>query len=175
MDKSDLKALIKQIVLKTTKSTSNTIDLNNIDSNINLESARFPLLEKFPPLKKVIIDLFTNQYELFISETQFVAPKPTSFRVILANNQFIYLTYLGKSWVAQVEGKKYYLNNLDEEERACESIARILSYGNPSETQPTEGEAPEEETPEPPSKKKKSKEPKEEPITTKPEDNEETV
>jgi hypothetical protein len=42
---------------------------------------------------------------------------------------------MGRSWIAQVEGKKYYLLNLPEEERAVEAIARILRYGAP------EGEA----------------------------------
>ena len=32
-------------------------------------------------------------------------------------------------WIAQVEGKKYYLLNLPEEEMATKSIARILRYG----------------------------------------------
>jgi hypothetical protein len=39
------------------------------------------------------------------------------------------LTYSPRSWVAQIEGKKYYLLNLSEEESATEAIARILSYG----------------------------------------------
>ena len=38
---------------------------------------------------------------------------------------------MGRSWIAQVEGKKYYLLNLPEEERAVEAIARILRYGAP--------------------------------------------
>jgi hypothetical protein len=36
---------------------------------------------------------------------------------------------MGRSWIAQIEGKKYYLLNLPEEERAVEAIARILRYG----------------------------------------------
>ena len=39
------------------------------------------------------------------------------------------LAYTPRSWVAQVEGKKYYLLNLDEEEFAALAIARILQYG----------------------------------------------
>ena len=38
---------------------------------------------------------------------------------------------MGRSWIAQIEGKKYYLLNLPEEERAVEAIARILRYGTP--------------------------------------------
>jgi hypothetical protein len=39
------------------------------------------------------------------------------------------LTYSPRSWVAQIEGKKYYLLNLSEEQNCVESIARILAYG----------------------------------------------
>ena len=38
---------------------------------------------------------------------------------------------MGRSWIAQIEGKKYYLLNLPEEERAVEAIARMLRYGAP--------------------------------------------
>ena len=38
---------------------------------------------------------------------------------------------MGRSWIAQIEGKKYYLLNLPEEERAVEAIARLLRYGTP--------------------------------------------
>jgi hypothetical protein len=39
------------------------------------------------------------------------------------------LIYGKRSWVAQVAGKKYYLLNLPEEERAAEAIANLLRYG----------------------------------------------
>ena len=39
------------------------------------------------------------------------------------------LTYTPRSWIAQVEGKKYYLLNLSEEEQAAQAIARMLAYG----------------------------------------------
>jgi len=48
----------------------------------------------------------------------------------LKNDQDFYLIYTRKSWICQVQGKKYYLQNLPEEERAVEAIARILRYGN---------------------------------------------
>ena len=60
-----------------------------------------------------------------------VAPKPTTFRINLKNDFNFYLIFTQKSWIAQVEGKKYYLLNLPEEERAIEAIARILRYGAP--------------------------------------------
>ena len=86
---------------------------------------------KFPILKRVIVDLLTHEFDSFISSIDWVAPKPTTFRINLKNGFNFYLIYTRTSWIAQVEGKKYYLLNLPEEERAIEAIARILRYGAP--------------------------------------------
>jgi len=124
-------------------------------SDVNFDKETFPVLSKFPTLKQVIINLLTKQYEDFISDIHWVAPRPTTFKILLANGQYFYLIYTERSWIAQVEGKKYYLLNLSEEERAAESIARILMYGSSAEpeksqselgTIPTGGEPPADET-----------------------------
>ena len=86
---------------------------------------------KFPELKKVIVDLLTHEFDNFVASIDWVAPKPTTFRINLKNDFNFYLIYTKTSWIAQVEGKKYYLLNLPEEERAIEAIARILRYGAP--------------------------------------------
>ena len=88
-------------------------------------------LTKFPELKAVIVDLLTHEFDNFIASIDWVAPKPTTFRINLKNDFNFYLIYTKTSWIAQVEGKKYYLLNLPEEERATEAIARILRYGAP--------------------------------------------
>ena len=94
-------------------------------------------LTKFPELKAIIVDLLTPDFDAFLSSIDWVAPKPTTFRINLKNNQEFYLIFSRRSWIAQVEGKKYYLLNLPEEERATLAIARILRYG--SETEGGEG------------------------------------
>ena len=99
---------------------------------VSLDASKFPVLTKFPKLKEVIVNLLTTQYEIFMKEIQWVAPKPTTFRIILGNDESFLLIYTERSWIAQVEGKKYYLLNLSEEEQATESISRLLSYGPPS-------------------------------------------
>lgn len=127
--------------------------------DVNFDKELFPILTKFPTLKSIISDLLTDQYEDFISDIWWVAPRPTTFKIILANNQHFYLIYTERSWIAKVEGKKYYLNNLNEEERAAESVARILMYGGGAEPEkaeagteaplgevPTGGETPADET-----------------------------
>jgi hypothetical protein len=96
-------------------------------------------LTKFPELKLVIIDLLTSDFDKFLESIDWVAPRPSTFRINLLNGQNFMLEFNDRSWVAKVEGKKYYLLNLDEEERAAQSVARILAYGPASGAQ-VEGE-----------------------------------
>jgi hypothetical protein len=129
------------------KVKDNTLGVTPDDVDFDTET--FPVLTKFPILKKVVTDLLTDQYEMFISDIQWVAPRPTTFKIVLANGQFFYFIYTERSWIAQVEGKKYYLLNINEEEQASESIARILRYGGKAEPEkaevPTGGETPADE------------------------------
>ena len=92
-------------------------------------AVEFDELTKFPELKEVILNLLTSDFDSFIASIDWVAPRPTTFRVNLQNDEEFYLIWMRRSWIAQVEGKKYYLLNLPEEERAVEAIARILRYG----------------------------------------------
>jgi hypothetical protein len=77
----------------------------------------------------VIVDLLSADYGKFIDSIDWVAPRPTTFRINLLNSQSFYLIFNKRSWIAEVEGKKYYLLNLPEEEMASKAIARILRYG----------------------------------------------
>jgi hypothetical protein len=133
--------------------------------DVDFDKELFPILTKFPSLKTTIINLLTKQYENFIKDIWWVAPRPTTFKIILANNQFFYLIYTERSWIAKVEGKKYYLENISEEENAASAISRILMYGSIEKEEepepegipakdigsvPVGGETPEDETaPEP--------------------------
>jgi len=151
MTKEEFKNKIKNAITQI-QGTSSEVDLNK-STNIVSFDTRFPILIKFPSLRNILIDLLTNQYEVFIKEIQWVAPRPTTFKVILNNGQSFYLTYTDRSWIARIEGKKYYLLNLPEEERAAEAIARILSYAwdsepekEPKATSPSEEPEPEPES-----------------------------
>jgi hypothetical protein len=122
------------------------------------EAVQYDELTKFPELKKILVDLLTKDFDFFLSTIDWVAPRPTTFRINLKNDQNFYLMYGERSWIAQIEGKKYYLKNLPEEEKAAKAIANMLKYGvksdeevdgdfdAPTETPPTE-ETPTEETP----------------------------
>jgi len=126
------------------------------------EAIVFDELTKFPELKSVLVDLLTPDYDKFVSSIDWVAPRPTTFRINLKNEQEFYLMYGKRSWIAQVEGRKYYLKSLPEEEKAALAISRLLRYGikdeeevdgdmegddfdAPTETPPTE-ETPTEDT-----------------------------
>jgi len=132
MTKNELREKIKSIVKKVYSTSASTsaeeIDLDE-PSIVSLDNVRFPVLAKFPTLRDTIIKLLTDQYDLFLSDIEWVAPRPTTFRIILANDQVFYLIYTDRTWIGKVEGKKYYLLNISEEQNCIESIARILSYG----------------------------------------------
>ena len=147
-----IKSLVKQVYSGAAKSTE--VDLDS-PSPISLDTARFPVLVKFPTLLDTIVKLLTDQYDLFLKDIEWVAPRPTTFRIILANDQVFYLIYTDRTWIGKVEGKKYYLLNISEEQNCVESIARILAYGVKAEKQielppaeaPAAPETPAEETP----------------------------
>ena len=101
-------------------------------------------LTKFPELKDIIVNLLTHEFDSFLERIDWVSPKPSTFRIVLLNGESFLLTYGTRSWIAQVEGKKYYLLNLDEEEYACQAISRILQYGPKSGAEVEGGEGEED-------------------------------
>lgn len=100
---------------------------------ISVEKAavEYDELTKFPELKDVIVSLLGPQFDLFVASIDWVAPKPTTFRINLKNNENFYLVYTPRTFIAEVEGKKYYLLNLNEHENAANAVARMLRYGAP--------------------------------------------
>jgi hypothetical protein len=104
-------------------------DVYKDNAKIDDAALAYDELTKFPELKNVIVDLLTVQFDEFLESIDWVSPRPTTFRINLLNGQNFILIFTDRSWIAQVEGKKYYLLNLDEEERAAQAISRILSYG----------------------------------------------
>lgn len=76
-----------------------------------------------------LMDLFGGDYEPFIASMDYVAPRPSTFRINLKNGEMFYMTITDRSVIATIEGKKYYLLNVGEEEQASEALSRILSYG----------------------------------------------
>jgi len=146
MTSTELKNKIKQII----NQVYNKPDLDQQPplpgNDIPVPQETFPILSQFPSFKETIVKLLTSQYEDFIKDIEWVAPRPTTFRIVLKNDEMFYLIYSKKSWTAQVEGKKYYLSNVGEEGRGAESISRLLYFGvaEPEKIEPKE---PEDEEP----------------------------
>ena len=98
------------------------------------------ILQKYPTLKKTLEMLMSPAFKDYITGIYIVAPKPTTFRIVLHNGQSFMLTFLGKAYEATVAGKKFYLQTIGERERATNAVARLLAVGNPIETKGPEGE-----------------------------------
>ena len=130
MTKAELRQKIKTLAVTVMAEKAKTDDA----------ALAYDELVKFPALKDIIVDLMTDQFDSFLESVDWVAPRPTTFRVNLLNGQNFLLMFTERSWIGQVEGKKYYLLNLDEEERCALAINRILRVG-PAAGAEMEGEA----------------------------------
>ena len=119
MTKAELREKIRALALQSIGEKSKSDDA----------ALAYDELTKFPELRDIIVNLLTHEFDSFLEKIDWVSPKPSTFRIVLLNGESFLLTYGTRSWVAQVEGKKYYLLNLDEEEYATQAISRILQYG----------------------------------------------
>jgi hypothetical protein len=84
-----IQTIAKRVYASKTKDNMLGVDTKDV----NFDKELFPVLSKFPTLKQVIINLLTKQYEDFITDIHWVAPRPTTFKIILANQQYFYLIY----------------------------------------------------------------------------------
>lgn len=123
MTASELRNRIKLLAKQVYKSKTKSDDA----------ALAYDELTKFPELKAVIVDLLTSDFDKFLESVDWIAPRPSSFRINLLNGQNFVLIFDERSWISKIEGKKYYLLNLDEEEMAAKAVARILAYGAQSE------------------------------------------
>lgn len=98
------------------------------------------ILQKYPTLEKTLTMLMSPSYKDYLTGVYIISPKPTTFKIVLHNDQDFLLTFLGKAYEATVAGKKFYLQTVGERERCMNAITRILALGNPIETKGPEGE-----------------------------------
>jgi|TARA_B110000967_G_scaffold74818_1_gene77419 hypothetical protein len=122
MTKSELRVKIQSLAKTVYKERA----------SIEQAAIEYDELTKFPELKDVIVSLLGPQFDLFVASIDWVAPTPTTFRINLKNNENFYLVHTSRTFIAEVEGKKYYLLNLNEQQNAQKAIARILRYGAPN-------------------------------------------
>jgi hypothetical protein len=89
------------------------------------------MLMKYPSLEETLVELLTEDFRDYLTGIYIMAPKPTIFKIVLHNNQYFYLTWMGKTYQAKVSGKKYYLSSIGDLERATVGIAELLMKGAP--------------------------------------------
>jgi hypothetical protein len=93
----------------------------------------------------------TPDFRNYVTGIYIIAPKPTTFKVVLHNNQSFYMKFMGKTYEIKAGGRRYYLLNLGEFENAVEKIATLLAIGAPKPIEAvgteTAAEAPAPETP----------------------------
>jgi hypothetical protein len=111
------------------------------------------MLYKFPKLQETLIDLMSNEFTTFVEDIEWVAPRPTTFKVVLKNQNTFHLIWNGDTFTARVSGTQYNLSNLGEEQRAIKAIQELLITGpiNPDKGAATPSQnltAAPEETPE---------------------------
>lgn len=91
------------------------------------------ILNKYSSLDETLNTLLTSDFRDYITGIYIIAPKPTKFKIVLHNNQFFYLTYLGKTYEATILGKRYYLIGLGDIQRATMALSDLLTLGAPKD------------------------------------------
>ena len=103
MKAAELKDKIRSLALQVVKNKVKSEDA----------ALAYDELTKFPELKNTIVTLLTHEFDSFIEGIDWVSPRPSAFRINLLNGENFLLTFTPRSWIAQVQGKKYYLLNLN--------------------------------------------------------------
>lgn len=94
-----------------------------------LKDATDSIIEKFPSLKHILEKLMTKDYKEFVEEIDWISPRPTAFRINLKNGQDFNIKWTGKGFEAQIKGKKYFLNKVDEYQQALDKLAILYKEG----------------------------------------------
>lgn len=88
-----------------------------------LEDATDTILAKFPTVKQALVKLQTEDFKEFVDSIDWISPRPSSFRINLKNGQDYILKWTGKTFEAQILGKRYVLSNISEYQQAIDKLA----------------------------------------------------
>lgn len=98
------------------------------------------ILNKYHSLNELMSEMMTEDFKEFVDGIFIMAPKPTTFKIMLHNGQYFFLTYMMDDvYEATISGKRYYLKGLGEKERCMMAISRLLRFGSPLKTKGPEG------------------------------------
>ena len=98
-------------------------------SEQELKTASQEILGKFPTLKRQLVALLSEEFEEFIDEVKWIAPKPSTFQVVLQNGEKFFLKWNGSGFEAQIAGKQYALNYVSEFQQALDKLNELLKAG----------------------------------------------
>ena len=101
----------------------------NPGSEAELPNSTDIILAKFPTLKQALIKLHTEDYGEFIDSIDWISPRPTSFRMNLKNGQDYILKWTGKTFEAQILGKKYLISKINDFQQALDKLAMLYKEG----------------------------------------------
>ena len=109
------------------------------DSSFDKDPMGF-ILKKYHTLNELLSELMTPAFKEYITAIFIQSPKPTTFKIVLHNSQYFYLSYMGDGiYQAIIAGKRHYLSSIGEKERAMKGISRLLQQGSPLKTKGPEG------------------------------------
>lgn len=94
-----------------------------------LEDATDQILSKFPTLKAAIIKLQTEDFKEFVDSIDWISPRPTEFRINLKNGQDYILKWTGTGFEAQIMGKRYYIDKVNDYQQALDKLAILYKEG----------------------------------------------
>ena len=162
-----IKGLIEEVVLgilnEEEEETTEKLEFSTPDDVEKIKFEEDPvnyILRKYPSLTDTLTMLMTKHFKDYVTGIYIIAPKPTTFKIVLHNGQNFILTFMGRAYTCRVAGKSYYLLTIGEKERAILSIARLLETGSPITTKGPEKE--EASAPESPAEEKPAETEKEE-------------
>ena len=98
-------------------------------SEQELKTSSQEILGKFPTLKRQLIALLSQEFTEFVDEVKWIAPKPSTFQVVLNNGEKFFLKWDGAGFQAQIGGKYYSLNYTHEFQQALDKLNEILKSG----------------------------------------------
>jgi len=94
-----------------------------------LEDATDQILAKFPTLQAAIIKLQTEDFKEFVDSVDWISPRPTEFRINLKNGQDYILKWTGTGFQAQIMGKRFYIDKINDYQQALDKLAILYKEG----------------------------------------------
>jgi len=98
-------------------------------SEQELKTSSQEILGKFPTLKRQLVALLSAEFSTFVDEIKWIAPKPSTFQVVLTNGEKFFLKWNGAGFEAQIAGKQYALNYVSEFQQALDKLNELLKAG----------------------------------------------